>query len=170
MSNSNITYYSPEQYREERAKKRQEERLALEKQKRDEQRQRNQERLRKTLEEWASKRRKMKEMCKYYSRLAIYEMTDAETRDFAKRQAMDALESLRIFDETSWNNRRKITTDEANQFAAAILTSIHFFNDRSDEHKRAMLYREECRRATEAAARQREEQQKKSDAIVIHVL
>lgn len=85
----------------------------------------------------------------------FYKMTDEELRFFAFRQAIGAAETTRF---RTPDGTRSMNEDEVKEYAAAILSSITYFNKRDPRHAEEMRYRELCRRQKEehdAADKQR---------------
>ena len=121
----------------------------------------------KELERKAKLHRKMIEMCKGYDEQPFAEMTDREVTKFAILQSEGARNVIRIRDGNSPSCSRAMTREEQEQFAAAIDSSIKCFNRRSEEHNRAMYYREQCRiEAEEERRRQIEIRQQAKDLAI----
>lgn len=117
---------------------------------------------RQELERRAEARRKMREWCKGYNRQPIIGMTDKEAVIFSEKQAQGAREVMRIYD---GGRERAMYQDEASRFAAAIYSSIAYFNNRSEEHSKIMKFRDKCR--IEAERKKQAEAQRQTEELAI---
>ena len=79
----------------------------------------------------------------------FYKMTDEKNRSFALRQAIGASETTRYRTE---DGIRGMNEDEVKQYAAAILSSITYFNKRDPRYAEEVRYRELCRKQNEERA------------------
>jgi len=73
-------------------------------------------------------------------------MSEEELRFFAFRQAIGATETTRF---RTPDGTRSMNEDEIKEYAAAILSSITFFNKRDPRYAEEMRYRELCRQQKE---------------------
>lgn len=76
----------------------------------------------------------------------FYEMTEEGLRSFAFRQAIGAAETTRF---RTHDGTRGMNENEVREYAAAILSSVAYFNKRDPRHAEEVRYRELCRRQKE---------------------
>ena len=70
-------------------------------------------------------------------------MSEEEAMEFSRRQAVEAARSI------------PMSIAEMQAYADAVLSAIHYFNERSKEHEDYVRYVEECRKKAEELERQR---------------
>ena len=125
---------------------------------------------REALKALANKREQMRLACIRYVKRPIVEMTDAEATQLSAVIATTSANILRLRDDSRPHHQRKMTKAEFDQYQAALLLSIRYFNSRDAEHHAHMHYLAECRevRRRNEERQQMLDAQKKND-IVIHI-